>query len=96
MEVDCERGDFGGYVFGFECSRVEEDIWVHAGPTVQYGTTEDGCVWCVVCDPDPHDGGVGGGIIPEGRTSLLCWTKVLPPSIMVNVLVKGAFSLGTP
>lgn len=30
--MDYESKYFGGYVFGFECWRVEEHAWVDGGP----------------------------------------------------------------
>ena len=35
-KMDCEGNQYEGCVFGYECCRVEEHVWVDAGPAGHY------------------------------------------------------------
>lgn len=50
-EMRCESNECGGFVFGFECCRVGEHVWVDTGPTAHCGTI----IEMSVCDPDTQE-----------------------------------------
>ena len=41
-EMDCENNPFRGYVFGLECCRMKEHVWVNIGSTTHYGIVTEG------------------------------------------------------